>query len=172
MKTSEFEQQFTLWLDGKLSPEEATTFEQEMRARGFDPEAERSAATQVGNLLRTHSQAPAIGHEQFFNHMLQRQIAAENAPERTTPTRRSWLGIPWLAWAGAACLLISAALFKVFIPVGGRTMADGTPYFATVVDARTFEKTVSASTVYNPRDNVTVLWLDGLDYLPADYALQ
>ena len=46
------------------------------------------------------------------------------------------------------------------------------PYFATVVDSRTFDPTVSASTVYDPRSNVTVLWLDGLDYLPADYALQ
>ena len=41
-----------------------------------------------------------------------------------------------------------------------------------MVDARTFEPTISATTVYDPRDNVTVLWLDGLDYLPADYVLQ
>jgi len=55
---------------------------------------------------------------------------------------------------------------------GGRTMADQSAYFATVVDARTFENNVSASTVYNSRDNVTVLWLDGLDYLPADSVVQ
>ena len=172
MKTSDFDQQFTAWLDGKLSPEEATAFEQEMRSRGFEPEAERTAALKVGDLLRTHSQAPALGHEQFFNHMLQRQIATEESRVSRAPGKRSWFGIPWLAWAGAACLLISAVLFKAWIPVGGPTVADGTPYFATVVDARTFEKNVSASTVYNPKDNVTVLWLDGLDYLPADYALQ
>ena len=51
-------------------------------------------------------------------------------------------------------------------------MADQSAYFATVVDARTFENNVSASTVYNSRDNVTVLWLDGLDYLPADSVVQ
>jgi hypothetical protein len=45
-------------------------------------------------------------------------------------------------------------------------------YFATVVDSRTFDPTISANTVYDPQDNVTVLWIDGLDYLPADYALQ
>ena len=95
-------------------------------------------------------------------------------PMLATPTAgaRSWWGIPWFAYAAAACLLIAAVLFKGMIPVGGGTMADQSAYFATVVDARTFENNVSASTVYNSRDNVTVLWLDGLDYLPADSVVQ
>src|SRR6187401_2112119 len=119
MKTSDFDQQFTAWLDGKLSPEEASAFEQEMRSRGFEPEAERTAALKLGDLLRAHSQAPALGHEQFFNHMLQRQIATEQPQASRAVARRSWFGIPWLAWAGAACLLISAVLIKAWIPVGG-----------------------------------------------------
>ena len=172
MKTSEFEEQFTAWLDGKLSPEEASAFEQEMRSRGFDPTAERSAASATTALLRENSATPRLGHAQFFNHLIQRQIETDQKLATPTAGARSWWGIPWFAYAAAACLLIAAVLFKGMIPVGGGTMADQSAYFATVVDARTFENNVSASTVYNSRDNVTVLWLDGLDYLPADSVVQ
>jgi hypothetical protein len=49
---------------------------------------------------------------------------------------------------------------------------DDASYFAEIVDVRTEDPNVFASTVYTPTDNVTVLWLEGLDYLPASYALQ
>ena len=49
---------------------------------------------------------------------------------------------------------------------------DKSPYFAQVIDARPLAEGVSADTVYTARDNVTVVWLGGLDYLPADYKLQ
>jgi hypothetical protein len=173
MKTSEFEEQFTAWLDGKLSPEDASAFEREMRDRGFDPELERSAASRTVALLREHSRTPALPHADFFNHQILHRIESSLDEPVPTPSRqRSWWGIPWLAWAGAACLLVAAALFKGLIPVGGGSLAERSTYYATVVDARTFENTVSASTVYNPKDNVTVLWLDGLDYLPADFVVQ
>jgi hypothetical protein len=71
-----------------------------------------------------------------------------------------------------ACLLIAGALFKTMIPTNVPGPLDKSPYFATVVDSRTFDPGISANTVYDPRDNITVLWIDGLDYLPADYALQ
>ena len=173
MKTSEFEEQFTAWLDGKLSPEDAAIFEQEMRDRGFNPELERSAASRTAALLRDHSQTPRIANADFFNHQIRHRIESSLDESAPVPSRQpSWLGIPWLAWAGAASLLIAAALFKGLIPIGGGSLAERSTYFATVVDARTFENTVSASTVYNPKDNVTVLWLDGLDYLPADFVVQ
>ncbi len=174
MKTSDFEQRFTAWLDGKLSPEAAAEFEQEMRSRGFDPELERAAGAKLGSFLRKHSKAPSLPHAQFFNHLLMRQIEGEATSREAEPSRkRSWWGIPWMAWAGAACLLIAAVLFKTLIPVGGGSrMADLSPYFATIVDARTFDNRISATTVYDPKDNVTVLWLDGLEDLPADYVLQ
>ena len=172
MKTSEFEERFTAWLDGKLSPDEASAFEQELRTRGFDPAAARSAASVTTALLREHSPTPRLGHAQFFNHLIQRQIEADQKLATAAAGTRSWWGIPWFAYAAAACLLIAAVLFKGMIPVGGGTMADQSPYFATVVDARSLENNVSASTVYNSRDNVTVLWIDGLDYLPADSVVQ
>lgn len=175
MKLSNFEENFSAWLDGKLSAEEIAVFESEMRNRGFDPEAERTAADKTRNVLRAHADAPKLSNPEFFSHQLLHRIEEDHATAtassaKVTPSRRSWF-VPWMPWAGAAALLTAAGLFKVLIPVP-QGAADRAPYFATVVDARSLMPTVSASTVYDPKDNVTVLWLDGLDYLPADYALQ
>jgi hypothetical protein len=167
MKTSDFEIQFTAWLDGRLPAVEVDAFENELRARGFDPAAERAAAEQTSALLVRHSPSPALPNADFFNHQILHRIEQEQRVAEP-PARRRW-ALPRLAWAGAFSLLVAAAMFKALIPVGA---SDRSPYFATVVDARTYEPTIFASTVYNPRDNVTVLWLDGLDDLPADYALQ
>jgi anti-sigma factor RsiW len=169
MKTSEFEQQFTAWLDGQLSAEAAAAFETELRARGFDPAAERAAVEKTASLLARHSTTPALPNAEFFNHQLLHRIEQEERATAVEKPSRSWWTLPRLAWSGAFSLLIAAVMFKAMIPVSS---PERSPYFATVVDARTFEPTISATTVYDPRDNVTVLWLDGLDYLPADYVLQ
>jgi anti-sigma factor RsiW len=173
MKTSDFEEQFTAWLDGQLDPVAASALEKEMRARGFDPAAERAAHQAVSRTLREHSEVPAMKNLDFFQHQLLHRIEQEqalNMPSEKT-LRRSWLTIPRLVWAGALSLLMAGVLFRTLIPMGGGTAGDQSPYFATVVDTRTFEASVSVSTVYDPRSNVTVLWLDGLEYLP-DAALQ
>ena len=47
-------------------------------------------------------------------------------------------------------------------------MPEPSKYFAQVVEAWPSDPSISATTVYNPQDNVTVLWLEGLDYMPSD----
>jgi len=170
MKTSDFEEQFTAWLDGRLPVEEGAAFEKELLARGFDPAAERHAAGQLGKMLRQHSPAPVLGNAEFFNHQLLHRIAEEQPATSVAAPRRAWWSLPRMAWAGMACLLLSAALFLAIIPHG--TPVDRSDYFAQVLDARPGDDSISADTVYTARDNVTVVWLDGLDYLPADYQLQ
>src|SRR4051812_34605607 len=105
MKPSDFETNFTAWLDGKMAPDETAAFEQEMRAQGFDPAAEKSAHGAMRGLLREHSVAPALANAEFFAHHLQHQIEREKAPE-AEPPRRGWWTMPRLAWAGAASLLV------------------------------------------------------------------
>jgi len=168
MTTSDFEQKFTAWLDGRLNVADAEAFEREMKDRGFDPETERDQSTRLGSLLRTHSTTPGMTNGDFFNHQIRHRIAQASASQPRLSN--SWWTWPRLALAGACSLVIAGALFTALIPHG--SAADREPYYATVVDARTFEPTISASTVYDPGNNVTVLWLDGLDYLPADYAIQ
>jgi anti-sigma factor RsiW len=163
-----FEEQFTAWVDGKLIGDELAAFEKELAAR---PEAlaEKEETRKLGEMLRTHPTAPRLANPDFFNHQLMQRIAAETprpAPER----RGSMWSLSRLAWAGAFCLLAAFGLYRTFNPVAVKPSQDST-YFAQVVEAWPSDPSISATTVYNPEDNVTVVWLDGLDYIPATYAL-
>lgn len=173
MKPSEsdfdFEAKFTAWLDSQLEASQIPAFEEEMRANGFDPALERAAHQATCNLLRGHVEAPLLGNPDFFQHQLLHRIEQsenEGKPARASmaPASGSWFTFPRMLWGAAASLAVAAALFKGFIPTSGA--ADQSPYFATIVDARVYDPNVSVDTVYNSRDNVTVVWLDGLDYVP------
>ncbi len=168
MKT--FEERFTAWVDGQLTGPDLAAFEKELAAH---PEAvtERADAQKIGDLLRAQS-APPLGNADFFNHQLMQRIAAET-PRAAEPVKaRAWFwSLPRLALAGAACLVVAGGLFKTLIPAA---VAPGekSKYYAQIVEAWPADPSISATTVYNPDDNVTVVWLDGLDYIPASYALK
>ena len=163
-----FEEQFTAWVDGKLSDEEVADFEKQLAAH---PEAasDKESAQRLGDLLRAHPTAPRLTNPEFFNHQLLERIAAE-MPRAAEPRRASFWMLPRLAWAGAFCLLTAFALWKTLIPTGAPSPGEST-YFAQVVEAWPSDPSIWATTVYSPEDKVTVVWLDGLEYLPASYAL-
>ena len=101
-----------------------------------------------------------------------RPLTASRATPR--PARRSVSRAPPPGPSPVAshqtCLLVAALLFQIAIPRGSTN--DRSPYFAEVIDARPMAAGITANTVYTPEDNVTVIWLDGLDSLPPDYQLQ
>ena len=166
-----FEEQFTAWADGKLSGPELAAFEKEV-AQHPDAMRDRRAAQQLGKLLRENPTVPALTNEDFFNLQIQQRIAADRPREKRGGSGAGWFwSLPRLVWAGAAGLLIAGVMFKTLIPTGP-TLSETDPYFAQVVESWTSEPGVSANTVYNSKDNVTVLWLDGLDYIPASYELK
>jgi anti-sigma factor RsiW len=164
-----FEEQFTAWVDGKLTGAELAEFEKQL-AEHPEATAEKDAALQLGKLLREHPTVPPLSNPDFFNHQLMQRIAAET-PRPVEKKRPFFWSVPGLAWAGAFCLLFAAVLFKTTIPSGAGHV-DQSNYFAQVVESWPANPNVSASTVYSPDDNVTVVWLDGLDYIPATYALK
>ncbi len=168
-----FEEQFTAWVDGKLSGPELASFERELKQH---PEAatDRADALKFGNFLRANPSAPKLTNADFFNLQIQQRIATDVPRERAVERAAGWFwSLPRLLVAGAACLLVAGVMFKTMIPSGTSvTAADASPYFAQVVESWTSEPGVSARTVYNAKDNVTVLWLDGLDYIPASYELK
>jgi len=170
MKHSDFEGRFTAWIDGQLEASDVTSFEQELLERGLDPAVERASARHLGTLLRDHASSPPMSNADFFNHQLRHRIAQEGPSAPAPLERRGWWSLPRLAFSGAFCLLVAGALFQTLIPRG--TAADHSPYFAEVIDARPLSDGISANTIYTARDNVTVVWIDGLDYLPATYQLQ
>lgn len=164
-----FEDKLTAWIDGELHGEELAAFEQELAAH---PEAERekAEALKLGDLLRQHPTAPSLTNGDFFNHQLTQRIAAESRqPRRETSTRSAFWPIWRMAGAGAFCVLLTFVLYKAMIQPAA---VEPSPYFAQVVDAWPSDPSISATTVYNEKDNVTVLWLSGLEYLPASTALQ
>jgi anti-sigma factor RsiW len=155
-------------VDGKLTGEELAEFEKQLAAHPEAP-AEREDAQKLGKFLREHPTVPRLASPDFFNHQLMQRIAAET-PRPAEQRHGSLWSLPRLAWAGAFCLLGAFALFKTLIPPSSPASRDST-YFAQVVEAWPSDPSISAVTVYSPEDNVTVVWLDGLDYLPATYAL-
>ncbi|MGB8170607.1 MAG: hypothetical protein WCF18_24095 [Chthoniobacteraceae bacterium] len=166
MKT--FEERYTAWVDGQLSGDALVAFEEELTSR---PEAmeDRLGARKLGDLLRAHATAPALSNADFFNLRLQQQIEAEMPRARVEPARGGgsfFLHFSRLIWAGAACLGIAALLYKTMIPAP--SAVEPSTYFAQVVEAWPSDPSISATTVYDPKDNVTVLWLDGLDYMPSE----
>lgn len=170
MKT--FEERFTAWVDRELTDQELAAFEREL-ATHPEAAAEREAALKLGELLREHPSAPTLTNADFFNLQLQQRIAAETPRVRdpAAPAAAwSFWRLPRLVWAGALSLLVAGALYTVLIPPA--VSYDKAPYFAQVVEAWPADASISATTVYDPQDNVTVLWLDGLDPIPASYQLQ
>jgi anti-sigma factor RsiW len=164
-----FEEKFTGWVDGKLSGEELEAFEKELSAH---PEAGKDKADmlRIGALLRQHSTAPRLTNPEFFNHQLMQRISAEIPREPPlVEARASFWSLRRLMLAGGISLAIAFALFEVLIP----KTPDGdkkSHYFAQVVENWTEESGITATTVYDPDQHVTVVWLDGLDYVPGSYA--
>ncbi len=163
-----FEEQFTAWVDGKLDGAELAEFEKQLASRP-EAAAEKEDAQRLGEFLRRHSTAPRLSNPDFFNHQLMQQIAAET-PRPAVRTHGAFWSLNRLAWAGAFSLAIAFGLYKTTIPTGAPHGSDS-KYFAQVVEAWPSDPSISATTVYNPDDNVTVVWLDGLDYIPASIAL-
>jgi len=168
-----FEERYTAWIDGNLTGDELAQFEKELAAHP-EAEAERSGAQRLSHLLRSHGEAPPLVNGDFFNYSLMARIEAESAAATRAKQQRStpWT-LPRLAWAGAFCLLVAGVLFQALIPEKTPALdVAGEPYFAEIVDVWPADPSITAEPVYTPRDNVTVLWLEGLDYLPASYTLQ
>lgn len=173
MKT--FEERYTAWIDGKLSGPELEAFEKELDQRPVS-EVELEQETQLlGDLLRAHSAAPAMANPEFFNHQIMARIQADQPRAKNEGTH--WLfGWPFarLAWAGAAAAVLGWVVAKTILPVvpGSPAAPHESAYFAQVIEASSPDPNISATVVRSDEDNVTVLWLDGMDYLPASYELQ
>ncbi len=118
-----FEEQFTAWVDGKLTGTELAEFEKQL-ADHPEATADRDEARALGKLLREYPTTPRLTNPDFFNHQLIQRIATETPQPRPVEKKRSFFwSIPGLAWAGAFCLVITAALFKMTIP-GGAAVAE------------------------------------------------
>ena len=128
MKT--FEERYTAWIDGQLSGDALTAFEQELarRAEAGDAQAAESDKAQalgLRALLKEHLRAPALTNTEFFSHQMRERIDAEidkAARRREAAAQPAWR-FPAFAWpfarlagAGLACLFVAGALYYGTMP--------------------------------------------------------
>ena len=170
MKT--FEEKWTAWLDGELRGKELVEFEASLPDRAA-AEAEKLEAQKLGALLKQQLSARAMGNEDFFNHQLRERIEADQPRASGGESRRprfSWT-IGRLVWSGATAL----ALFVVctFFVMRSKEPADQSQYLSQILNARVdpgMSPYATISMFQTKEEKVTVLWVDGLQSLPAEYA--
>ncbi|HEY4638953.1 MAG TPA: hypothetical protein VIG87_03460, partial [Candidatus Udaeobacter sp.] len=119
--------------------------------------------------------AHPLKNEEFFSHQLRETIVRETVDERPEGGRRtsmsSWWTIPRLLLAGTASLAVFA-ICTVFVMHQERAPEES-QYLTQILNARV-DPVVSPNGTVSifevKQDRVTVIWTEGLQTLPADYA--
>jgi anti-sigma factor RsiW len=165
-----FEEKWTAWLDGELTGKELEEFEASLPDRAA-AEAEKRAVQKLGALLKQELGAEVLRNEEFFSHQIRERIAREQGARDRAHATRTWWTVPRLALSGA----VSLALFMlcaVFV-VRDKNPAEQSQYLTQILNARvdtTVSPNATISIFETPEDKVTVLWVEGLQSLPSDYA--
>src|SRR6476646_8314025 len=167
MKT--FEEKWTAWLDGQLSGKELTEFEASLPDLAA-AEAEKRDALKLGAFLKEQLTAQALSNEEFFSHQIHDRIARDSDVQDRP--RSSWWTVPRLVWSGATAL----ALFVIttVVLMSQHPSGEQSEYLTQILNSRVDPAANPNATIYifeSKNDNkVTVLWTEGLQTLPADYA--
>jgi anti-sigma factor RsiW len=171
MKT--FEEKWTAWLDDQLSGQELSEFEASLPDKSA-AEAEKRQAKKLGNLLRRELRTQPLHNEEFFSHQLREKIqqTGERHSERSrrNRTHTSWT-IPRLLWVGTGSLAVF--LICTVLVIRQERPAEESQYLTQILNARV-DPVVSPNATVSifevKQDRATVLWTEGLQSLPADYA--
>jgi anti-sigma factor RsiW len=172
MKT--FEEKWTAWLDDQLSGRELSEFEASLPDKAA-AEAEKVEAKKLGKLLKRELSAHSLKNEEFFSHQLRERIVQESGEQGRERVRRSptssWWTIPRLLWTGTASLAVF--LICTVLVMHQERPAEESQYLTQILNARV-DPVVSPNATVSifevKQDRVTVLWTEGLQTLPADYA--
>jgi len=173
MKT--FEEKWTAWIDGELSEAERVEFEASLEDR-LAAETEKMQALKLGALLKEQLQPVTMSNPEFFHHQLLTQIQSEtpkSSPEAgpIEQIRESWWTIRRLLWTGATSLAIF--VICVIVVIREQPEPDQSQYLTQILNSKvdpTVNPHATVSIFQTKQDQVTVLWVDGLKSLPADYA--
>jgi anti-sigma factor RsiW len=170
MKT--FEEKWTAWLDGELSGKELEEFEASLPDKAA-AEAEKGEAKKLGALLKEQLATHVLTNEEFFSHQLRERIAREEtAPVRRRDVNvRTWWTIPRLFWAGATSLAIF--ILCAVMVMREKRPSEQSQYLTQILNARVDPAVSPGATISifeTKEEKVTVLWTEGLQSLPAEYA--
>ena len=170
MKT--FEENWTAWIDGELAGDELAQFEASLPDKAA-AEAEKRDAEKLGTFLKEYLPCHAMGNEEFFHHQLRERIATESAVPTSSSAGggRVWWPIRRLVWVGATAL----AIFSVctFFVMREKPATEQSQYLSEILTARVDPAVSPNATITmfeSKEDRVTVLWVEGLQSLPSEYA--
>jgi anti-sigma factor RsiW len=172
MKT--FEEKWTAWLDDQLTGRELSEFEASLPDKTA-AQAEKAEAKKLGQLLKRELSMHPLKNEDFFSHQLRERIVQESGEQRHERALRSptshWWTIPRLLWTGTASLAVF--LVCTVLVMHQERPAEESQYLTQILKARV-DPVVSPNATVSifevKQDHATVLWTEGLQSLPADYA--
>jgi hypothetical protein len=170
MKT--FEEKWTAWIDGELTGAELVEFEASLPDQAA-AEADKRDTLKLGTFLKEHLPCRAMGNEEFFHHQLRERMNADagGGPRESTGERRGWWPIGRMAWVGATALAIFS-VFTFFV-MREKPATEQSQYLSEILTARVdpaVSPNATISMFKSKEDKVTVLWVDGLQSLPSEYA--
>jgi hypothetical protein len=167
MKT--FEEKWTAWLDDKLTGQELLDFEASLPDKAA-AEAEKRGAQKLGTLLKQELAVQPLSNEEFFSHQLRERISRESARVRHVTFWPRWT-VRRLVLAGAT----SVALFflcAIFV-MQEKSPGEHSDYLTQILNMRVdpaVSPNATVSVFESREDRVTVIWTEGLQALPSDYA--
>ena len=157
-------------MDGKMSVGELEEFSAEL-SKYPRAEAERVAVEKIGQLLRGQV-VPPMRNEDFFNEQLAQRMRVEGG--ESEGREGGFLGVDWgarwrwLIWGGVVGLVVVGGLIWWAGGEVGGERGNG----VEVVGLWPGDPSISASTIYDRQEKITIVWLEGLDYIPPTYALK
>ena len=77
-----------------------------------------------------------------------------------------------MAMSGAFCLLLATVLYFSAVPNTRKQIRENQAYVTNILNAHSDDPAITATAFHSTKDNVTVLWLDGLQYMPQDHSLK
>ena len=168
MKT--FEEKWTAWIDDQLTGRELEEFLASLSDKAA-AEAEKRSTKQLGSFLR--EQTVTLSNADFFSHQLRERLNRENDPARSErdAVRTGWWTIRRLLWGGITSLAVFALCTVVVLRE--KTPSTQSQYLTEILTYRadpTVSPNATISMFQKKEDHVTVLWVDGLQSLPAEYA--
>lgn len=169
-----FEENYIRWLDGDLPVSLRVGFEQELKNRGI-PLSEQAGQIRLGSKLKEYLGADSeLQNADFFNHRIMERIRrdeAASAPGTASRQPAGWFGLSRfarLAWAGVFCMAVAAALIMMLRPFNNPPA----PVATRVLQAEPYADGVAATILPARENQYAVIWLDGLDYIPAEHTIQ
>jgi len=170
MKT--FEEKWTAWIDGQLTGHDLAEFEASLPDLAA-AEAEKRDAQKLGAFLKEHLPCRAMGNEEFFHHQLRERIANDTAvpTSQSAGGGRVWWPIRRLVWVGATALALFGGV--TFFVMREKPATDQSQYLSQILNARVDPVVSPNATITmfeSKEDKVTILWVEGLQSLPSEFA--